>query len=148
MLHYERATALLTSNASLQLQYTFVGATHDGISTSAAMCFNSEIVRLFDSKGLYLPLLTSSASFLGHPNDLPLGGSMVEELFKCSVFRMVELLQLDGIHGAISVVLTGSGVADLNTAASTTLLSTYPHHFSTSTTPSIASTSLETGHTT
>ena len=149
MLHYERATALLTSNASLQLQYTFVGATHDGISTSAAMCFNSEIVRLFDSKGLYLPLLTSSASFLGHPNGLPLGGQWWKSSSNAPcMFRMVELLQLGGIHGAISVALTGSGVADLNTAASTTLLSTYPHHFSTSTTPSIASTSLETGHTT
>ena len=148
MLHYECATALLTSNASHQLQYTFVGATQDGISTSAAICFNSEIVSLFDSKGLYLPLLTSSASFLGHPNGLPLWGSMVEEVFKCSVFRTVELLQLGGIHDAISVALTGSGVADLKTAASTTLLSTYPHHFSTSTTPLIASTSLETGHTT
>ena len=95
---------------------TFVGATQDGISTSAAMCFNSEIVSLFDSKGLYLPLLTSSASFLGHPNGLPLGGSMVDEVFKCSVFRTVELLQLGGIHGAISVALTGSGVADLKTA--------------------------------
>ena len=43
----------------------------EGISTSAAMSFNSEIVRWFDSKGLYLPLLTSSASFLGHPKGLP-----------------------------------------------------------------------------
>ena len=61
---------------------------------------------------------------------------------------MVELLQLGAIHGDISVLLTGSDVDDLNTAASTTLLSTYIHHLSTSTVPTLASTSLRASHTT
>ena len=100
----------------------------------------SVVVMSCDTKGLWLPILTNPASFLGHPNGLLLGSVIEEEAFRCSVFRMVELLQLGGIHGAISVVLTGS--------ASTTLLSTYVHHLSTSTVPSIASTSLRTGHTT
>ena len=39
-----------------------------------------------------------------------------EEALRCSVFRMVEFLQLGGIHGAISVLLTGSDFDDLNTA--------------------------------
>ena len=71
-----------------------------------------------------------------------------EEALRCSVFRIVEFLQLRGIHGAISVLLAGSDVDDLNTAAFTTLLSTYIHHLSTSTVPTLASTSLRAGHTT